>query len=163
MFFHIKVLVFSICHSDDECCFVSFISNCNLGITGQVKSINLVEEINELFSCKTVVDRYNAYAGLLQELNMGTGNVTWHSFNSISNWLVILEQVTTNGLCKNTDHGSLAVIDLSDFFRLFILCNHVIVCRLLNPSFFEVSSAEEKRVLLCNCALNLAYGNKNRC
>lgn len=44
--FLLKVLVFSVCHGNYEGWFVNFISNCNLGITGQVKSIYLVEEID---------------------------------------------------------------------------------------------------------------------
>ena len=92
---------------------------------------------------------------------MGTGNITWHSFNSIPNRLLILEQITSNRLCENANYGSLAVLDHLKIFRLFMSSNHVFVGELFNPSLFEVCSAEEKRVLLCKYALNLAYGSKN--
>ena len=163
MLFQLKVLVLHVSHCDDESALVGFISNSDLGVTGQVKTVNLVEESEELVFRQTVVNRHDAHTSLFEELDVGTGNVTWHVVNSTSDLIVALVQIATKGLRENANDGSHGVVSLLEVPSLLMLGNHVFVFRLLDPSFLEVSGASEEGVLLGKNALNVAHSSEQGC
>ena len=159
----LESFIFSIGHGNDKSTLVWLVGNCNLGVSWQVKTIDLIEHFDEIISCKSIVDGNDANSSLLKELDVSARNIAWcilcigKFLIAIVNVCSSLKKLTTKWFGKNTNDGSLRMID--EFLKTKLLClsNHIVLSGSLGPSLLKVVSTCQQWVL--NCVHTIKHAN----